>query len=101
MQKFMLGITFIATLCSFGCFSLIVFEILVKLSGNRSFDYLLLQSIVVAGAISLILATSTISYFLKSKLKMFLIGVNLALLLAWVLLLSFNIIVMAGWTDFL
>lgn len=93
MQKFILSIVFIGTLFSVGYFSLITFDMSTMLSKNWNHGQLLfLQKSTVASVISLLLVTSMTSYFLKSKFKNILMGINLILLLAWVLLLSFRMI---------
>lgn len=93
MHKFVLTITSLATLCSIGYFSLIAFDMSVMVSKNWRHDQLLLlQTSTVVSAISLLVATSLVSYFLKSNSKSVIFGLNFTLLLAWLFLLIFGMI---------
>lgn len=93
MQKLILLVVFIGTICSVGYFSLVSIDMSEMLSKNWEHGQLLfLQISTIISVISLILVTLSAGYFLKSKLKKALMGINLALLFAWGLLLSFQII---------
>lgn len=93
MQKFILGIASIATFCSMSYLSLIIYDMSAMVSKSWGHDQLLfLQSSTVLSVVALIVATSFVSYFIKSNSKKIFIGLNLILLLVWGFLLGFEAI---------
>ncbi|NMR27966.1 hypothetical protein HH219_20935 [Pseudoalteromonas sp. NEC-BIFX-2020_015] len=93
MSRLKLSTVFIATMCSIGYLSLIIYDMSVMVAKNWNHGHLLfLQSTTIISVFSLIMATLVAAFFLKAKQKKVLLGGNFIILFVWISLLIFNVV---------